>query len=76
MTEKEVTVDVQKNLTQAIIVPQKITREIKAVNDPSINTNPKNPKNIFAIIIQVIIQTHRTTALIQTIVVIHETCML
>lgn len=69
--EIEVTADVWKSLTQAAIVPQKITKKTIVVKDPSINTNQKNQKNIHAIITQVIIRIHQTV-LTQTIVIIHE----
>lgn len=72
VTEIVVAADVQKNLTQAAIVPQKITKKTIVVKDPSINTSPKNPKNIHAIIIQVIIQTHQIIVPTRTIVIIHE----
>lgn len=72
VTEIEVAADVRKNPTQAAIVPQKIIKKTIVVKDPNININPKNLKNIHAVIIQVIIQTHQTTAPIRTIVVIHE----
>lgn len=60
--------DVQKNLTLAIIVLQKITRVIVAVDDQSISTSPRNPKNIPI----AIIQTLQMTAPIQIIAVILE----
>jgi len=72
MTKIEV-VDVRKKPILAIIVLQKIEKEIEVADDLSISTNLKSPKNIHTIITtQVIIQTHQTTVPIQTTAVIHE----
>lgn len=64
-------VDVLRSLILAVIVLQKNTREIEAVDDPSINTNPKNLKNIHATI-QVTILIRQMTVPIQLIAIIHE----
>lgn len=67
VTEIEVA-DVQKNLTLAIIVHQKIARENVVVDKPNININQKSPRNAYGIIIQIRLM----TVPIQTTVVYHE----
>lgn len=67
MTEIEVA-DVQKSLTLAIIVHQKIARENVVVDNPNISINQKNPRNTYGIIIQ----TRPMKVPILTTVVYHE----
>lgn len=72
MIKIEVVVGVQRNLILAIIVLQKITKEIAVVEDPNTNINLKNPKNTHETTIRVIIQILLMTVLIQTIAIIHK----
>lgn len=64
--------DVLKNHTLAIIVHQKITKEIVVADVPSTNINQRSPKSIVVTITQVIIQTLQTKVPIRTKVKIYE----
>lgn len=64
--------DVPKNHTLAIIVHQKITKEIVVANIPSININQKSPKSMLVTVTQAIIQNLQMKALIRTTAETHE----